>query len=110
MSTDRPPGPVTSCNRSSWVPLAGENSGAVLLTVSNALPSTNPVGPAGGPTWCPPTNVPVGSVTPDTPETRDKSAAYLSRSAGLRPRASGTTTGTAVAESFAKPVRKRSPT
>src|SRR6201993_5590933 len=110
ISADRPAGPATSCNRLSWVSEACENSGAVLVTVRNALPSANPVAAAGGPIGFPPTNVPLGADTADTSGTRDKSAAYFSRSAGLKPRASGTTIGTAVAESCAKPLRKSSPT
>ena len=74
-STGRPAGPATPRNRSSWVAEACENSGAVLATVKNALPSANPVAAAGGPTRLPATNVPVGAVTDDTSGTRDRSAA-----------------------------------
>jgi hypothetical protein len=89
----------------SWAPEAWENSGAVLFTVRKALPSAVPVAAAGGPTFVPPTNVPLGAVTADTPGTRDRWAAYRPRSPALRPAASGTTTATAVAESFEKLVR-----
>ena len=51
--TDRPAGPGTACSRSSWVSEACENSGAVLATVKNALPSAIPVGAVGGPTRLP---------------------------------------------------------
>ena len=49
-SVSRPPGGATACSRSSWVSEACEYSGAVELTVTNALPSFNPVAAAGGPT------------------------------------------------------------
>lgn len=52
-----------------------ENSGAVLLTVRNALPSLSPVAPAGGPTRVPPVKVPPGADTADTSGTRDSAAA-----------------------------------
>src|SRR6185312_8957777 len=110
ISTDRPAGPGTSCNRWSWASFAAENSGAVLLTVRNALPRANPVAPAGGPTRFPPVKVPAGADTAATSGTRDRSAAYLSKSPGFSPAASATTTGTDVAESSAKSLRNRSPT
>src|SRR5258707_14456298 len=75
ISTDRPAGPATSCNRLSWGSDACENSGAVLLTVRNALPSTNPVAATGGPAGVPLTNVPLGAVTADTSGNRDRFAA-----------------------------------
>ncbi|CKP48461.1 Uncharacterised protein [Mycobacterium tuberculosis] len=75
ITTDRPAGPATWCNRLSWISEARENSGAVLLTVRNALPSANPVAPRGVPTQLPSTNVPVGAATADTSGTRDNSAA-----------------------------------
>ena len=61
-----------------------------------------PVAADGGPTRLPATNVPVGAETAVTSATRDRSAAYRLRSPGRTPRTSGTTTGTAVAESSAK--------
>ena len=73
--TDRPAGPGTACNRSSWVLEASENSGAVVDTVRNALPSASPVAAEGGPTRFPATNVPVGAETAETSATRDRSAA-----------------------------------
>ena len=75
ISTDWPAGPLTPCNRSSWVWEACENSGAVLATVKNALPPVIPVGADGGPTRLPATNVPVGADTAETSATRDRSAA-----------------------------------
>ena len=75
ISTDRPAGPGTACKRLSWVSEAWENSGAVLLTVRNALPSANPAPVLGGPLRSPFTNVPVGLDTAATLGTRDRSAA-----------------------------------
>ena len=54
---------------------APENSGAVLPTVRNALPSLIAVAADGGPTSMPSTNVPPGADTDDTSGTCDSSAA-----------------------------------
>src|SRR6478736_2457032 len=59
-------GGVTARNWSSWASEASLNSGAVLPTVRNALPSLNPVAADGGPAGLPPTNVPPGDDTDDT--------------------------------------------
>src|SRR6476620_10012587 len=74
ISTRWPAGPATACNRSSWLSDAGENSGAVLPMVRNALPSLIAVGADGSPTRAPPTNVPPGADTDDTPGTWDSCA------------------------------------
>ena len=69
-----PPGPATACNRSNWVSEASENSGAVLPTVKNALPSLIAAAD-GGPTSEPATNVPPGADTDDTSGTCDSCTA-----------------------------------
>ena len=58
--TGLPAGVLTARSRSSWASEASENSGALLPTVRNALPSFNPVAADGGPAGAPSTNVPVG--------------------------------------------------
>src|SRR5690606_31098361 len=93
----------------SWVSEASVNSGAVLATVRNALPSLMPVAVDGGPTGLPSTNVPPGADTDDTSASWDKAAAYRSSSGGVTARASRMTTVTLRAESTAKSVRSSSP-
>ncbi len=66
---------LTARSRSSCASDASENSGALLPTVRNALPSFNPVAAEGGPAGAPSTNVPVGEETDDTSGTRESSAA-----------------------------------
>jgi hypothetical protein len=66
---------VMACSRSSWASDAFEYSGAVELTVKNALSSFNPVAAEAGPTSVPLTSVPPGDDTDDTSGTRDSSAA-----------------------------------
>src|ERR1700736_55506 len=110
ISTARPAGPGTSCRRSSCASELSENSGALLPTVRNALPSATPAAAAGGPTLALSTKVPVGADTWVTSGTCDNAAAYRSRSAGGNPWAAGTTTVTAVSELFTKLLRSWSPT
>ena len=73
--TGWPAGRATACNRSSWASEASANSGALLPTVRNALPSLIPVAADGGPAGLPPTNVPPGDDTEDTSGTCDSCAA-----------------------------------
>ena len=68
-------GVLTARSRSSWASEASENRGALLPTVTNALPSFNPVAAEGGPAGAPLTNVPVGDDTDDTSGTWDSCAA-----------------------------------
>ena len=68
-------GVATACSASSWLADASENSGAVLVTVKNALPSFIPVAAEEGPAGAPSTNVPPGADTDDTSCTRDSSVA-----------------------------------
>src|SRR4029078_11748064 len=72
-------GGLTARNWSSWASEASLNSGAVLPTVRNALPSLNPVAADGGPVGLPPTNVPPGADTDDTSGTCDSAAAERAR-------------------------------
>jgi hypothetical protein len=74
-SACRPAGPRMACNRSSWVSEACENSGALLATVRNALPSLMAVAAEGGPTNLPATNEPSGADADDTSGTWDSCAA-----------------------------------
>src|SRR6478735_6328014 len=71
----RPPGPGTACRPSSCLWEAGEYSGALLVTVRNALPSLSAVVADGGPTRAPATNVPAGEETDSTSATRESWAA-----------------------------------
>jgi hypothetical protein len=68
-------GGLTARSRSSWASEASVNSGAVLLTVRNALPSLTAVAADGGPAGLPPTNVLPGAETDVTSGTCDSSAA-----------------------------------
>ena len=73
--TVRPSGPLTACTASSCACDASENSGALLPMVRKALPSTIAAPGPAGPTFRPPTKVPVGAVTSVTAATRERSAA-----------------------------------
>ena len=73
--TGCPAGGLTACSWSSWASEAGENSGALLPTVRNALPSLIPVANDGGPAGAPSTNVPPGEDTEETSVTCDSRAA-----------------------------------
>ena len=99
-------GAGTACSRSSWVVRASENSGAVLLTVRNALPSLTPVAADGGP---------AGRAADERAARRGhrRHIGHLRQRGGIAGRArrvltavaSGITTVTLVAESTAKSLR-----
>ena len=83
------PGVATSRSRSSCASDAGENNGALLLTVRKALPSAIPAERRGGPTFVPPVKVPVGALTAPTSTTADSPAAYRSISGSAQTRRIG---------------------